>query len=164
MRRLGVAAAAALLVLSMFVQGGAVQAYVRDVEWCAEDPVIIVFGAQFKVVSTVNAAPSAVSSFAYTIEVPSNAVGRTIVNWPNGRFATTTVQVSYTGAAWSGSGPFTVSGTSTVTAPDGSAVTVSISGPTVATSAFGGTANSPVPFSTSVTKPAATDVSGNNGQ
>jgi hypothetical protein len=160
MRRLGVAVGPAVLALSMLLQGGMASAVQRDVEWCAEDPVLIVFGAQFKVVTTVQAPPSAVSSFAYFIQVPQNAVGRTIVNWPNSKLSTTTVQINYTGDAWSGSGPFTVSGTVSVSAPSGSAVTVSVSGPTVASQTF-----SSLSFSTSVTpNGAASDQSSANAQ
>jgi hypothetical protein len=153
--------ASALLALSMFAQGNAAQANWKDVEWCAEDPVIIVFGGQFKVVSTVHASPNSVSSFAYTIEVPSNAVGRTNVSYPNGKFASTTVQVNYTGAAWNGSGAFAVNGSVYVTAADNSDVSVSISGPTVSSATFdGGKANKAFSFSTSVTPGAASDQSG----
>jgi hypothetical protein len=152
MRRLGVVAASAVFALTALVQGGTAQAAQKDVEWCAEDPVIVVFGAQFKVVTTVQAPASATTRFAYTLVVPSNAVGRTNVNWPNSKFSTTTVDVSYSGDAWSGSGPLTVSGTVTVTAPDGAAVTVNISGPSVAAgTVVGYKAGDVVPFSTSAT-------------
>jgi hypothetical protein len=154
----------ALFALSLFAQGNVAQANWKDVEWCAEDPVVVVFGAQFKVVTAVHAPASAVSSFAYTIVVPSNAAGRTNIAYPNGKFASTTVQVSYTGPAWSGSGSFPVSGMVTVTASTNSDLTVNISGPTVPTSSTPGTANSSVSFSTNVTPNGAAGVSGSDAQ
>lgn len=165
MRRHGVVVASAIFALSLFVQGNVAHAGSLDIEWCAEDPVVVVFGSQFKVVSAVHAQPGAVSSFAYTLEVPSNAVGRTNVSYPNGKFGATTVVVSYTGSPWTGSGPFVVNGTVTVTAPSGSAVIVGISGPKVPTSSFAGTANTAVAFSTTVTaNGAASDQSGSSAQ
>ncbi len=166
MRPVGVLVAFAFLALSLFLQGGEARAVGLDIEWCAEDPVVVVFGAQVKVVTSVHAQPSAVSSIAYVIEVPSNAAGRTNVNRPNNALnGLTTVQVSYTGAAWNGSGPLTVSGTLTVTATSAADVLVSVSGPAAASTTSAGTTNAAVSFSTSVTpNGGASAVNGANGQ
>ena len=148
MRRLGMVTAAALMALSLFAQGNVARAGWQDVEWCYEDPIVVVFGAQFKIQTAVH---STSAGYAYTIDVPSNAAGRTTVAYPHGKNANTTVTVTYNGAAWNGSGAFSV-GTSLLTnAADGAAVVVGVSGPTVATASYSGTANSPVSFSTTVT-------------
>ena len=164
MGRLSVALASVVFAASALLQAGSAQAFQGDVEWCYEDPIVVVFGAQFKIVTAAHTQASAVGGFAYTIEVPSNAAGRTTIAYPHGRGPATTVQVNYTGAAWSGTGSFSVSTSVTVTAPAGTDVVVSVSGPTVASATYPGKAGSPVSFSTSVTPGAASDSSGSNGQ
>ena len=152
MRRIGVVMASALLALSLFAQGNVARAAGwLEGEWCLDDPVVIVLGAQFKVVAAAHTQPSNISGYTYVFEVPSNAQGRTIVNFPRGRATTTSVQVSYTGAAWGGVGPLTVNTSVTVSGQAGTDVLVSVSGPTVATASYGGSTNSAVLFSTSVT-------------
>jgi hypothetical protein len=152
--------ALALVIFASLFAGTSAQAKDHDIEWCAEDPVIVVFGNQFKVVTTVQAPEASVSGFAYVVDVPSNAAGHTSVAYPHEKYASTTVQVRYSLPAWDGSGSFGVSGTVKVTATGDPAVSVSWSGPAAAAGSNGGSASSAVSFATTIS-PAA-DKSGAN--
>ena len=164
MRRLGVVMASALLALSLFAQGNVARASGWiDNEWCWDDPVVVVLGAQFKVVTGAHTTQTSGLSYTYAFEVPSNAQGRTNVNWPHG-LSSTSVQIKYTGAAWNGVGPFSVKTSVTVSGPAGTDVSVSVSGPTVSSASYSGTTNSAVSFSTTVTPGAASDASGASNQ
>ena len=158
MRRLGVVMASALLALSLFAQGTVAQAgQWVDNEWCYDDPVVVVFGSQFKFAAAAHTPQaSSITAYTYLLEVPSNAQGRTNVSWPHGRSGNTYVTVSYTGAEWSGSGSFTVNSSVTVSGPAGTDVLVNVSGPKVSTATYGGSTNAAVTFSTSVTPGAST--------
>lgn len=143
MRRLGVVVASLMLATTL-AQGSPAQA--RDTEWCAEDPVFQVLGAHFRLTTEISASASSVGSVAYVVDLPANAQGASAVHFPQGRRLATSASLTYNGAAYDGSGGFAVSGTVTVTGPDGVAVSVTLAGPSVATATYAGSTNSAIAF------------------
>lgn len=107
-RRIGAAAAAFLATAALL--GGIARA---GVEWCAEDPVFTILGAQLSVTTTVGAPASSVSGIAYVLEVPANA-GTVTVEYPGGTPIATTVQIRYTEPVYRRGGSFPVRLTTTV--------------------------------------------------
>jgi hypothetical protein len=149
MKRL--ASVVATIVLAAILSGSNAYAF-RGVEWCAEDPVFHVLGTTVAVTTYVHAPADAVTSITYIVEVPSNA-GDVRVNYPGGRKIPTTVDISYSGAAYT-SGAFAMNVSVTVTGPDGRETRTQVSGKGVADATYTGTTNTtqPLPTITVTTK------------
>lgn len=144
MRWLGVAATS-LLLMATLVQSAPAAA--RDIEWCDEDPVFQVLGANFRITTTVSAAAASVGGIAYSVDLPSNAAGSAVVRFPSGYPVRTTVTLSYKGAAYDGSSAtFPVKVTVYVTGPDGTSVSSALTGPSVTNATFAGSTNSKLTF------------------
>lgn len=115
---------ASLVMTSLLVAGTAAGGH----EWCAEDPVFQVLGANFRITTSVNAPASAISRITYDVTLPSDAEGATAFHFPQGRFLPTTVNVTYAGNSGAS---FPVTVRVTVTSSTAAAVVVDLTGPDV---------------------------------
>ncbi|MBI2324897.1 MAG: hypothetical protein HYY42_00675 [Chloroflexi bacterium] len=136
MRRLGYLLATLLAVTAL--TAGTASA---DIEWCAEDPVFHVLGSQFRLRTNVATSASDVTGIAYVVTLPSNAEGSASVQFPRSKRLPTTVELLYTGPAYSGDGTFAVSASVTASAGSGADVRVDLKGPSVTSASFSGTTN-----------------------
>lgn len=136
----GLAYRLAGLLIVTALMGGSASA---GVEWCAEDPVFQVLGANFRVTTSVSAPASSVSSIVYDVTLPSDAAGSAAVHYPKGRRLPTTVNVTYTGASGS---TFQVSMQVTVISSQPADVLVSLTGPSVTAQQVSGTTAAAVPL------------------
>lgn len=139
MRRLGYLLASVLMVTAL--TGGIASA---DIEWCAEDPVFHVLGSQFRLTTNVASEAAAVSGIAYVVTLPSNAAGDASVRFPPSKRLPTTVELRYTGPAYSGSGTFAVSASVTAFTSTDTDVRVDLAGPSVSSASFSGRTNKAV--------------------
>lgn len=135
MRKVGYLLASLLVATALM--GGTASA---DIEWCAEDPVFLVLGSQFRLTTNVALASSDVSEIVYVVTLPSDAEGSAAVHFPNSKRLPTTVWLRYTGPA-SSDGSFGVSVSVTVTAEASAAVRVDLEGPSVTATSFDGRTN-----------------------
>lgn len=129
----------ATLVLATAFSGGTASA--KDIEWCAEDPVFLVLGSQFRLTTNVAASVSDVSGIAYVVTLPSNAQGSASVQFPRSDRLPATVELRYTGAAYSGGGTFDVSASVTASAASSADVRVDLAGASVTSASFSGRTN-----------------------
>ena len=137
MRRLAYLFAA--VVMAAILAGSSADAQ-RDVEWCAEDPVFTVLGAEFRITTFVNSPASAVTRIVYDVEVPKNA-GAVGVKIPatEALAAVTTVRVHKTGPSYdAGDGSFRVRVSVTVSGPDHAKVVAQLDGASVKAKEFNG--------------------------
>ncbi len=132
MRR-AIAALTALLAVAMLLGGSAL----AGIEWCAEDPAVRVLGSTFDLTTSVQTSAASVDGITYVLDVPSNA-GKVQVSYPGGRSIPTTVQVTYGQPAYSGTGPFHVVASITVTGPDDTAVVTRLGGSSVTSQTVSG--------------------------
>lgn len=140
MRRLGYLLATLLMVTAL--GSGTASA---DIEWCAEDPVIDVLGAQFRLTTLVRSPASQVIGIAYVIDVPSNA-GAVGVSYPDGSPIPTTVDVRYTREAAGPGADFGVRVSVRVRYAGRTEVIVRLDGRSVDRATFDGQTNKPINF------------------
>ena len=144
MKRLGVVLAmVAGMILAQGSPAGAGN------EWCSQDPVIQLLGSQFHVTTSVAAPASSVEGIAYQITVPSNATDA-VAQFSQGNRLPSTVQFQYSGAAYDGSGTFSVRVTVLVSAATAADVQVDVSGRSVSDASFSGSTSKKVSFTLDV--------------
>ncbi len=124
MRRLGVVAVMVLMASLL----SASPALARDIEWCAEDPVFHVLGANFRVTTSIHLPASSVTAIVYDVTLPSDAEDATRYTL-TGRLPTT-VNLHYDGAP-SSDGTFAVAVNVTVSPSADTVLTASGHGVTV---------------------------------
>ncbi len=140
MKRLG-SVLAAMVLASAFMQASASAAAI-DREWCSEDPAFSVLGASFRITTSINSSPAAVTHILYVVEVPSNAGDVTWTTPPGEALASVTeVRIAKSGRAYDGDDSFRVSIAVTVTGPDHTAVVAHLDGPSVEPRTRGGHTN-----------------------
>jgi hypothetical protein len=133
MRRMGYVLVS--LVLAMSLTGTTAMA---DIEWCAEDPVFQVNGANFRLTTRVAASASDVQGIAYVVTLPRDADAS--VHYPQGSRLPATVELRYTGAPSTG-GTVEVSVAVTVSASADTDVRLDLAGPSVTAASFDGRTN-----------------------
>lgn len=135
MKRLGYLLAT--LLISTALTAGTASA---DIEWCAEDPVFLVLGSQFRLTTNVATSASSVTGIAYVVTLPSNAEDSAAVRFPQSARLPTTVELRFSGPAYDGGGSFAVSARVTASGSDAD-VRVDLAGPSVTSASFAGTTN-----------------------
>lgn len=133
MRRLGYVLGS--LVLAMSLTGTTALA---DIEWCAEDPVFQVNGANFRLTTNVAASASTVTGIAYVVTLPRDADAS--VHYPRSSRLPATVEFRYSGAPAS-DGTVDVSVSVTVSASEDADVRLDLAGPSVTAASFDGRTN-----------------------
>jgi hypothetical protein len=136
---------AAVLIATALMQG---TASARDIQWCAEDPIIELLGAQFRLTANINLPASAVSGISYVITVPENA-GEVKVTFPPGDVlaAITSVTIQRTGEAFDADDDeFEVRVALTVSSAEKAKVVVVLDGRSVDDESFNGRTNKTLKF------------------